>query len=188
MTNFAKWAYNLAYQTSKPRWDSDEAPPEVQAFVKESSTRGRALDLGCGTGTNAIYLVQNGFITTGIDFSSKAIEMAQAKAQQKNVSVDFREADVTRLDFLSDPFDLILDVGCLHGLNKSGREDYALHATRLSRPDSTLMIWAFDGKTMGVGTLPGELPRLFEPYFTLERMEHGSFHDRSSAWYWFVRK
>lgn len=188
MTTFAKWAYNLAYQVSKPRWDSDEVPPEVQAFVKESSTRGRALDLGCGTGTNAIYLAQNGFITTGIDFSSKAIEMAHAKAQQKNVSVDFQVADVTGLDFLSDPFDLILDVGCLHGLNKSSREDYARHAARLSRPASTLMIWAFDGKTMGVGALPGELPGLFEQYFTFERIEHGRFHGRPSAWYWFLKK
>ena len=62
MPNWSRWFYDLMYRSTKPDWDSGVTPPEVVALVEQNRSRGRALDLGCGTGTNAIYLAQQGFI------------------------------------------------------------------------------------------------------------------------------
>ena len=75
---------------------------------------GRALDLGCGTGTNVITLAKHGWKATGIDFVPRAIKKAKTKAREENLQIDFRVGDVTHLDDFTEPFDLILDIGCYH--------------------------------------------------------------------------
>jgi cyclopropane fatty-acyl-phospholipid synthase-like methyltransferase len=188
MSFLSKWAYDAAYRISTPRWDNNQAPPEVIAIANELPKNGRVLDLGCGTGTSSVYLARQGFRVTGLDFSAKAIEMAKARARQERADADFRVADVTQLDFLTEPFDLVLDIGCLHGIGAKGRQAYANHVTRLTRSGSRLLIWAFTGQNFGIGVLPNELQSLFLPVFDLKRVEHGYFHERSSDWYWFIRK
>ncbi|MCE7858626.1 MAG: class I SAM-dependent methyltransferase [Chloroflexi bacterium CFX2] len=188
MSFLAKWAYDIAYRISSPRWDNNQVPPEVIAIASELPKNGRVLDLGCGTGTSSVYLAHQGLRVTGLDFSAKAIEMAKARARQERVDADFRVADVTQLDFLTESFDLILDVGCLHGINAKGRQDYARHVARLTHAGSKLLLWAFTGQNFGIGVQPNELHALFSSAFDLERVEHGYFHERSSDWYWFIRK
>ena len=56
-----------------------------------------ALDLGCGTGDNSIYLATHGWQVTGVDFVAKAVDKARAKAEANKVAVNFARADVTRL-------------------------------------------------------------------------------------------
>ena len=64
--------YRFTYRHGRPRWDSPEPRPELTELV---ATRrpGRALDLGCGTGTDAAYLASHGWKVTGIDFVPEAI-------------------------------------------------------------------------------------------------------------------
>jgi SAM-dependent methyltransferase len=188
MSFLAKWAYDIAYRISSPRWDNNQTPLEVIAIARELPKNGRVLDLGCGTGTSSVYLARLGYRVTGLDFSRQAIEMAKAKARREKASADFRVADVTRLDFLTESFDLVLDVGCLHGINARGRQEYARHVARLTHAGGKLLLWAFTGLKFGIGVLPNELQTLFSPTFDLERVEHGYFHERSSDWYWFIRK
>lgn len=188
MSFLSKWAYDLAYRISTPRWDNNQIPPEVLAISKVLPKNSRILDLGCGTGTSSIYFARQGFNVTGLDFSSKAIELAKARAHNEKVDAGFQVADVTNLDFLTEPYDLVLDIGCLHGIDASGRLAYARHMARLTQPGSKLMIWAFTGQNFGIGVFPNELQTLFSPAFDLERVEHSDFHERSSDWYWFNRK
>ncbi len=181
--------FDLAYRISKPRWDTDVPPPELKALVENGKMKGRALDLGCGTGTNAIYIAKHGFTTVGVDFSPKAIKLAREKAEQANIRVDFQVGDVTRLDFLREPFDLVLDLGCFHGLDDSGRARYARHTARLTRPGSNFLLWAFEpGSHSGVSVTPDEIEQRFGGEFKLTRVEHGNGHvGRDAAWYWLVR-
>ena len=129
MAKWSQWFYDWMYRFTKPDWDSDVTPPEVTSFVEHDRSRGRALDLGCGTGTNAIYLAQHGFDVTAIDFAPKAIDLARDKAKQASIQIDFRVGDVTRLDDLREPFDLI---NVEHGLNR-GKQSAAWYTLTRNR-------------------------------------------------------
>jgi cyclopropane fatty-acyl-phospholipid synthase-like methyltransferase len=125
-----------------PPWDTNQTPPEVLEFI-EQNPPGKALDLGCGTGTNAITLAKNEWQVTGVDFVGKAIRTAKRKAQQAGVAVDFRVGDVTKLSGISGPFDLILDIGCYHSLSQSGKLDYAQNIFRLLKKGGSCLFYAF---------------------------------------------
>src|SRR5688500_14230632 len=70
--------YERAYRRGKTPWDTGIPPPELVEVIEGPNALepGRALDLGCGTGTNAMYLAQHGWTAVGVDFSSHAIESA----------------------------------------------------------------------------------------------------------------
>lgn len=176
-------------------WDSGVVPPEITAWIAaHPSQAGRALDLGCGTGTTAIYLAQQGWNVVGVDFVPAAIAQARDKAEQAGVAArtDFHTADVTRLDGLiapTPPFDLVIDVGCLHGIVPEGRAAYANNVTRLTRPGAAYLLYAFEPYTRDNGQRRGisadEIRELFEPAFTIADITRGVevTQPRSSAWY-----
>lgn len=191
MGKFSQWFYNTMYRFTKPDWDSDVTPPEIASTVEQFKQPGRALDLGCGTGTSSIYLAQHGWQVTGVDFSPKAIELAHDKAQQAGVNVDFHLGDVSRLDFLSKPFDLILDIGCLHGLNRESRARYAEQLRRLTRPGSKFLLFGFMRPAFfgSYHITPEETRALFEPAFAFNSMWPAPQRDRQDVvWYDLTRR
>ncbi|MEJ2597891.1 MAG: class I SAM-dependent methyltransferase, partial [Anaerolineales bacterium] len=120
-----RFLYRLMYWLGMSNWDSDETPPEVQeAFQAGDIPPGAALDLGCGTGTNTVFMAQQGRQAIGLDFVPQAISKARNKAQQAGVDghAQFQVADVTRLDGMDLPRSAFaLDMGCFHGLNPDGQ-------------------------------------------------------------------
>lgn len=181
-----KSEFELRYLTGDAPWDTGETPPEVKAQIEEGKlSPGRALDLGCGTGTNTIYLVQHGWEAVGVDIAFLAILQAHWKAWRASVDVRFHRASVTHMPFLEEPFDLALDIGCLHSLPSEKRAPYAAEVTRLVRSEGLYMIYAFTPRPGRPGVAPEEVRRLFTPAFRIERQEGGEDPTGpSSAWYW----
>lgn len=116
--------FELRYLLGRAPWDTGISPPELMRFIN-SHPAGRALDIGCGTGTNAITLAEHGWNVTGIDFSAQAVARARRKVRSKGMVVDFIQGDVSELENLSGPYDLCLDIGCYHSLPVSIRATYA---------------------------------------------------------------
>lgn len=178
--------FEISYLRGHPPWDTGITPPEIVELVeREGIAPGRALDLGCGTGTNSLYLARHGWEVVGVDFSAMAIFRARRRARRAGLSVRFYRADVTNLRFLSDPFDLALDIGCLHGLPPEGRERYAAEVRRLVRPGGLYLLYAFiPSPRRPRGIPPEEVHSLFGPAFIVERQEMGTDPSGpSSAWY-----
>ena len=74
--------WDVMYLFRKTPWDTGITPPEIVAMIEGGKVSiGRALDLGCGTGTNAIYLAQQGFTVTAIDVSRRAVALAKHKTR-----------------------------------------------------------------------------------------------------------
>jgi SAM-dependent methyltransferase len=191
MPDWSRWFYDVMYRVTRPDWDTGLTPPEVVTLIEGRRDRGRALDLGCGTGTNAIYLAQHGYDVVGVDFSAKAIEQARGKARQAGVKVDYQIGDVTRLDFLHEPFDVVIDVGCFHGLDTAGQARYVQQVVRLTRTGSTLLMFAFEQPTFlgRYGLTLEAAQRIFAPHFVMSDVKHGlNRHNRSAAWYRFDRQ
>jgi len=128
-------------------------------------TPGTALDLGCGTGDNSIYLAKHGWQVTGVDFVAKAVEKARAKAEADKLTVNFARADVTRLssEGVGTNFGLIVDNGCLHGMSPEDRNAYVREVTAVAAPGARLLLVEFvTGGSYGVpGIDPDEVKTRF---------------------------
>jgi len=188
--------WNLVYHLGKTPWDTGITPPELCAVVESGQVPpGRALDLGCGTGTNVIYLARHGFEAVGVDISSRAIAQARRKIEQAKLDgrAHVYAGDVTRLEALpiAGPFDLVLDIGCFHNLDWPGRERYIAGLSGHVKPGGLYLLYAFGprvrlGRGMGLG--PKDATRLFSPAFELLHIEHGAGRGGiGSAWYTFQR-
>lgn len=187
MTFFRKLVFQLFY-LRKPPWDTGISPPELMAFI-DSHPPGRALDLGCGTGTNVITLAQHGWQATGVDFVGRAIQTARRKARLAGVSADVRQGDVTRLEGINGPFDLILDLGCFHSLTEDGMQRYVHNLDRLLAKDGTYLMYCFvkPAGAGGVGLTEDEL-KLFDGVLKLQNRQNGFDRgERTSAWFTYSR-
>lgn len=183
------WRFEWRYWRGQTPWDTNETPPEVEAFLDRSQP-GRALDLGCGTGTNAITLTRRGWRVTGIDFSPKAIAAARRKATTAGLHIDFRIGDVTDLKHLQGPYDYALDIGCLFALKPDKREKYQTELARLLAPGGCYMLYAWlprirRGRIWGM--TPEEVEALLSPAFKRTQMVLGEDGGKPSAWFWYLR-
>jgi len=135
------------YRLGFTPWDSGVPPPELIEVI-EGARRlppGRALDLGCGTGTTTIYMASNGWQVIGVDFIPRPIRAARAKAVAAGLSVAFLVGDVTRLhEYPIEPgFDLLFDQGCFHSLPEAAQPAYAREVTGMARSGATYLLYAF---------------------------------------------
>ena len=127
--------YRLTYRLGKPRWDTGAPQPELEQLA-QGRAPGRALDLGCGTGTDVVYLAGHGWEATGIDFAPEAVAAAKKKAADAGVRAAFVHGDASRLADagVQGPFDLLLDIGCYHTIAASRRDAYVAGAAAAARP------------------------------------------------------
>ena len=191
---FRGTSLDLQYLLGQTPWDTQVTPPEVVELIGSGSLpSGRALDLGCGTGTNCITLARHGWRAVGVDLSAVAIRRARQKARRAGVDCRFYRADVTDLSFLKDqgPFDLALDIGCLHSVPPERWERYAAGLARLVRPGGLYVLYAFThrpDRPVPRGIASEEVQRLFASAFAVERQEGGNDPTGPrSAWYWLRR-
>ena len=113
---------------------------------------GRAVDLGCGTGTHAIDLASRGWRAAGIDNQRRALQIARARAAASGTDVTFVQGDVAalRVDDIGAPADLFLDVGCFHHLPGPARQAMADCVAAAAAPDATLLLLAFSPGRVGL--------------------------------------
>src|SRR5262245_41434246 len=110
-------SWNDRYASEEPMpWDTGTPDPMLVEIIESHVIApGLALEVGCGTGTNAIYLAQRGFEVVGVDIAPLAIENARAKAHGR--------CRFETVDFLSEaapggPFQFVFDRGCFHTLDE----------------------------------------------------------------------
>ena len=179
--------FNLLY-FRKPPWDTQVSPPELIEFI-ENNPPGRALDLGCGTGTNVITLAQHGWQVIGVDYVKRAIHQANIKAEQAGVSADFIVDDVAHLKDVDGVFDLVLDIGCFHSLDLDEKQLYVTNMERLTRPGSTLLIYGFlrDTGSTGTGMDESDLVAFQALFNQSNRVDGTDRGERPSTWLTLVR-
>ena len=172
-----KWLFAWRYRFGTPRWDTNITPPEVVAAFKEMPRHGKALDLGCGTGTNVIYIARQGWQASGIDFVRQAIRSARRKAKRAGVAdaTRFYQADVRNLSALALPVcQYALDMGCFHSLGADARAAYISGLAQVLEKDALYMLYAFKERPArggAIGISEAQVQECFSPAFRVERRE-----------------
>src|SRR5690348_17045468 len=137
--------FRAMYRFGFTPWDSGVSPPELKGLIEGPNARtpGKALDLGCGTGTNAIYMTLHGWTVTAIDFVPRAIAAARAKAGAANVKPRLMVGDVTRLDELGigEGYNLVFDLGCFHAIPQNRRDAYVAGVGRAAATGADYLLW-----------------------------------------------
>jgi SAM-dependent methyltransferase len=105
--------YKSAKQPEDLPWHEAAPPALLVKALDQRNTPGRALDIGCGSGTYSIYLAERGYQVTAIDFMPPAITMLQTRIAGSDLAIEAIQADVGKWS-ADHPFDIVLDVGCLH--------------------------------------------------------------------------
>jgi SAM-dependent methyltransferase len=166
--------YRLTYRLGTPRWDTGVPQPELEQLVRDLAP-GRALDLGCGTGADAVHLAGHGWEAVGVDFVPEAIAAAKKKAADAGVTAAFVLGDASRLAEagVRGPFDLLLDIGCYHTIPASRRDAYVAGAAGAARPGAEFYLtgiadpprlWRLLG-AHGIGA--DEIKSRFGPHFSI---------------------
>jgi SAM-dependent methyltransferase len=181
--------FTLQYWLMNPPWDTGVTPPEVYQFLKENSP-GRALDLGCGTGTNVITLAEHGWQASGIDFVPRAIRKAKRKARRKGMTdrTDFQVGDALSPDSFRGEYDLILDIGCFHSFSDPEAGVYAANVSDHLAAGGSLLLYAHlrQGSGPGHGASEAGLAKI-RGQLELAWRRDGEESSRPSAWMEFVK-
>ncbi|MFH0730987.1 MAG: methyltransferase domain-containing protein [Pseudomonadota bacterium] len=188
--NRSRLKYEWRYRWGRTPWETEVTPPEVMAYIRNTAP-GKALDLGCGTGTHGIALARLGWQVTGIDFSWEAIRKARHKAAEAGVNIDFHAADVTGLGLPSAAYDYVLDIGCLFSLMEKERRPYARRLAEWVKPHGCCMLFSWlprlkKGRLAGIS--PEDVERLFRENFISIRTRIGEEKGHPCAWYLFERR
>ena len=142
MSDLTRW--DERYAKGDTPWETGQPSSELQRVVGAIAiSAGRALELGCGTGANAVWLAQRGFDVTALDLSPLAVERARQRADEAGVPVRFLVADVLNPPpELVGPFDFFFDRGCYHVVRREDVQAYLETLRRLIGPRALGLVLA----------------------------------------------
>lgn len=141
--------FRQMYEGQAP-WDVGHAQPALVEVA--ARMQGSVLDVGCGTGDNAIFLAVQGHTVYGIDFVAEAIERAKQKADEQNANVCFLNMDALSLAELPIQFDNIVDCGLFHVFVPEDRERYVQSLAAALKPGGHVWLLCFsDHEPPGAG-------------------------------------
>ncbi len=172
-----------AYKTVPP-WDVGRPQPAFVELVRTGELNGdKVLDVGCGTGENALYLAEKGFTVIGVDLTNRAISAAKAKAAEKKLKVDFREGNALSLDFKDSAFDNVIDSGLFHTFADDDRPVYAREVARvLARRGKYFMLCFSEKEPTNWGgprrVTRKEIESTFSPLFNINYIQDAVFATR----------
>jgi SAM-dependent methyltransferase len=138
-------SFEPAYAGTPP-WDIDHPQPAFVRLAAEGRIGGRVLDVGCGTGENALYLARLGHRVVGVDAAPSAIRKARHKSEERGIVVTFLVGDaleLAALEGLGEPFETAIDSGLFHVFDDRERPIFAESVASVVRAGGTYHMLCF---------------------------------------------
>ena len=191
--------YRERYKSGDTPWDVSQPDFNLIEVVTVKPILGcKALDIGCGTGDNSIWLAQKGFQVIGTDTSDITLEKAKEKASKANVECGFVLVDFLKNKIEGAPFGFVFDRGCFHSFNsENDRKSFAQNvADHLEEAGLWLTIVGnADEHRQGPGPpqrTAGDIVLAVEPYFKVLSLISSHFGSNRpkppSAWRCLMQK
>jgi len=178
--------WNERYVFGDTPWDGEVPARELVNFIESQAVAPcRFLELGCGTGTDAVFLASRGFEVTAVDIAPLAIERARAKIERAGAAVEILQRNVLQFEPFEPPWPLIYDCGLYHCIRREHAEAYVEKLAALCQPGGTYLTLA--GNADDPDDVPGP-PRVtatqiaseMERHFELVELRR-TYFDRSDA-------
>lgn len=125
--------WDASYRDGPAPWDIGRPQPAIARLASAGAFADPVLDVGCGTGENALHLASLGLPVLGVDVAETALAMARNKAAQvkapsdgdaRRIAVEFAAADAFHLGRLGRKFKTVLDCRLFHTFNADERPEY----------------------------------------------------------------
>ncbi len=187
--------YGLAGTESRLHWHHQESPALLREAVERLGGRGTALDIGCGTGGDSVFMAEQGLQVTAVDFVPKALTLAAELARQRGVNIELVRTDITQFCAKKE-YDLLLDSGCFHSFDEERRRRYKKRVlTLMSESAQYVLVHTANTNRLDFGLGPrsrsrDELEAFFGPELELVDFLGDADGEPSHQWmnqYRFVR-
>lgn len=155
------------HEAGAPPWEIGGPQPGIVALAEADLIRGKVLDVGCGTGENALHLAARGFSVVGVDASPSAIAKARAKAEQIRLPCRFLVGDALALDRWYERFDTVIDSGLLYVFSVSDSSRLVTGVRRVLRRGGRYHLMCFSRRK------PLPAPRRLKPGDILDTFKQG---------------
>jgi SAM-dependent methyltransferase len=188
--------WDASYRGDGPApWDIGQPQPAIARVASDGGFAGPVLDVGCGTGENALHLAALGLSVLGVDVAETALTTAREKAAGRGLAAEFAAADALHLERLGRRFRTVLDCGLFHTFDGDERPDYVASLASVTEPHGILYVLCFSDEGPGTGPHPigrHELSVVFNRRagWTVAAIEpdriRTRFHDDAGAPAWFA--
>jgi len=184
--------WDASYHDGPAPWDIRRPQPAIVRLASEGRFAGAVLDVGCGTGENALHVAALGLPILGVDVAETALAMAREKALQRGIAAEFASADALELQTLARAFDTVLDCGLFHTFDGRERPEYVASLASVTKRGGRLFVLCFSDVGPDVGPHPVSEPEL-RAAFSTDEWDLGTisaeriqtrFHDERGAPAW----
>jgi SAM-dependent methyltransferase len=146
--------WDASYRDGPAPWDVGHPQPVVVRVAAAGGFAGAVLDVGCGTGDNALHLASLGLSVLGVDVAETALDIARAKATERGLAAEFATADALHLERLGRRFETVLDCGLFHTFDGHERPAYLANLASVTERGGTLFLLCFRGDGPDTGPHP----------------------------------
>jgi SAM-dependent methyltransferase len=189
-------SWNESYASGQLPWDTGQPEPLLVEFVTSGAVAPcPALEIGAGTGTNAIWMAERGFDVLGVDISSLAVERADAKMERRALRCRFAAIDFLAAPLPDGPFQFVFDRGCFHVFDEPGeRQRFAAQVAAALAPDGLWLslIGSTEGPPREVGPprrSARDITLAIEPALEIVELRSAEFRgSNAKAWFCLSRQ
>jgi SAM-dependent methyltransferase len=135
--------WDASYADGPAPWDVARPQPAVVRVAAAGGFAGTVLDVGCGTGDNALHVAALGLPVLGVDVAGTAVGIARARAAERGLPAEFAVADALHLERLQRRFDTVLDSGLFHTFDRDERPGYVASLASVTEPGGTVYVVCF---------------------------------------------
>ena len=191
--------YRERYKSGDTPWDISQPDFNlIEVVTQKPIPSCKALDIGCGTGDNSLWLARNRFQVIGTDTSEIALEKAKEKASKADVECDFMLVDFLKNKIDGAPFGFVFDRGCFHSFSsEDDRRRFARNVAAHLEEDGLWLtiVGNADEPRQGPGPpqrTAGDIVLAVEPYFKVLSLISSHFGsnnpDPPGAWRCLLQK
>jgi methyl halide transferase len=166
--------WNERYKIGNLPWDTNEPDDHLVKLVESKTILpGKVLEVGCGTGTNSIWLARQGFSVLGVDIAQTAVDLANKKKNGESLSCEFALMDFLHGNSLAQSYDLVYDRGCFHSFDKEKeRLIFARHVSQVLKSNGiwVSLVGSTEGAYREIGPprrTASDIIKAIEPYLEI---------------------